>query len=118
MNLLENAMTACVYLVESKGCDSDGLGGATPEWTEGSAFEAAFALAGSEPARRGERDIAEDAYDVYVLRDVPLGFHDVFRRITDGAVFRALSNGADSITPVGAALDLRRVRAERWSLPT
>lgn len=117
MNLLENAMTPCVRLVESKGCDSDGLGGATPEWTEGASFEAAFALAGSKPARRGERDIVEDAYDVYVRRDVPLGFHDAFRRISDGAVFRVLSDGADSVTPAGAGLDLRRVRAERWSLP-
>ena len=117
MSLLENAMTACVRLVALDG-GPDGMGGAAVGWEEGGRFMAAFVRAESKPARRGERDVVDDRYDVTVRRETGLGFHDVFRRVSDGAVFRVVDSGADHRTPDSSSLALSQVRAERWALPS
>lgn len=110
-------MTGCVRLVATEGA-SDGMGGAVVGWREGGRFMAAFARVESKATRRGERDVVSDRYDVTVSRDVALDFHDVFRRISDGAVFRIVDSGVDHQTPASASLALKQVRAERWALPS
>lgn len=117
LSLLEQAMTACVRLV-AEGGGSDGMGGAVTDWREGGRFMATFARVESKPTRRGERDEVSDRYDVTVGRDTALGFHDVFRRISDGAVFRVADSGVDHQTPASSGLALKQVRAERWALPS
>ena len=47
----------------------------------------------------------------------PLSFHDVFRRESDGTIFRATSNGNDKQSPNVGTLDMCQVTAERWELP-
>ena len=54
-------------------------------------------------------------YAVLTPRAVALRFHDVFRRLSDGATFRVLSS--ENHTPPSAGLDLRSVKAERWEVP-
>ena len=110
-------MAACVRLVERDGDLSDGMGGTRSRWIIGDYFEAALALERSVPGRRADGDCANDVYSVLTGRQVALGFHDVFRRLTDGAVFRVTSEGIDDATPTSAGLGLRHVTAERWVLP-
>ena len=116
MSLIQNAMVPCVHLLADGA--SDDMGGASVRWREGGRFMAAFARAESKAARRGERDIAVDSYEITVSRDNPLSFHDVFRRVSDGAVFRVTDSGADRQTPASASMAFKQVRAERWALPS
>ena len=45
-----------------------------------------------------------------------LQFHDVFRRLSDGYVFRVTDNIQDSETPARATFQIGQVHAERWDL--
>ena len=45
-----------------------------------------------------------------------LEYHDVFRRIRDGKIFRVTSDGDDKHTPASANLNMRQVTAEEWSI--
>ena len=117
MSLIKNAMTACVRLIETDGTRSDGMGGVLPVWSEGARFEAALVRDENGEGRTADQARARAVYSVLTGRGVCLEYHDVFRRLSDGAVFRVVAGGTDSQTPPGAGLDLRRARAERWALP-
>ena len=41
-----------------------------------------------------------------------LEYHDVFRRVRDGKIFRVTSDGDDKFTPASTSLDMRQVTAE------
>jgi hypothetical protein len=45
-----------------------------------------------------------------------LQYHDIFRRVEDGKIFRVTSDGDDKKTPESATLNMREVTAEEWSL--
>ena len=117
MSLLEARMSACVRLLERDGAVSDGLGGTAARYVEGPRFEAALVYGGTEAMSVADRKRPRDGYAVLTRRDVALGFHDVFRRVADGAVFRVTSSGRDCATPEAAGLDLRAVKAELWEVP-
>ena len=42
--------------------------------------------------------------------------HDVFKRLSDGAIFRVTSNGSDKQAPTVGTLDMCQVTAEKWEL--
>ena len=46
-----------------------------------------------------------------------LEYHDVFRRLSDGKIFRVTSDGDDVQTPKSATFQFSRVTAEEWELP-
>lgn len=115
MALYETAMVECVKLTKATAGDS--LGGFTTEWTEGERFKAAFVFDGSTSARVAAVQGVTDNYTITVKRSTSLQFHDVFRRLTDGKVFRVTSNGQDRLTPPIATLDMRQVSAEPYELP-
>ena len=115
MSLLTEAMTPCTMLMKS--VISDGYGGYSSSWEEGLQFDAAIVFDKSVQVRASEVQGVTNCYTVTVSRSFVLKFHDVFRRETDGKIFRVTSDGNDSFTPVSAALDMRQVMAEEWKLP-
>ena len=114
MSLLDDYMTPCVLLTKTRV--SDGEGGWTTSWTDGMGFEAAIVLDNSTAARVAERQGVTNLYTVTTSRGFMLDFHDVFRRESDGQVFRVTSNGDDRQTPTSATLDMSQVSAEEWVL--
>lgn len=96
----------------------DGYGGYTTVWVEGAEFEAAIVFNSSMEARRAEASGVSSLYTVTTSRVLTLEYHDVFRRIRDGKVFRVTSDGDDSYTPKSATLDMRQVTAEEFTLAT
>ena len=56
-------------------------------------------------------------YTITTGKAVNLQYHDVFRRVRDGKIFRVTSDGDDKHTPASAALNMRQVTAEEWELP-
>lgn len=114
MSLLSKAMEDCVML--DKTTQADGYGGFISVYTEGAPFSAAITFDTSIQARRAEKEGVTSLYTVTTPRNVVLEFGMVFRRLEDGKIFRVTSDGDDRATPKSAALDMRQVEAEEWSL--
>ena len=113
MSLLDNALEDCVFI--DKLHTPDGEGGYDTQWVEGASFKAAVVLDQSIQAQRAMTEGVTGVYAVTVRRSVRLGYHEVFKRLRDGAIFRVVSKD-DAETPKSAALDARTVKAEEWTL--
>lgn len=114
MSLLSKSMTACTML--TKTAADDGYGGVVTTRTEGESFDAAIVFDTSLQARQAEVQGVTSRYIVTTKREKVLKFHDVFRRKSDGKIFRVTSDGGDKQTPISASLDMMQVTAEEWSL--
>jgi len=116
MSLITEAMTDCTML--DKTTKPDGQGGIERAWTDGAGFKAAVIKDSSMQARIAEKQGVTELYTVTVAKGIDLDFHDVFRRESDGAIFRVTSNQTDSETPERATFQIGQVTAEKWVLPT
>lgn len=116
MSLLSEALEECTML--TKSVINDGYGGYTTTWTEGAVFDAAIVFDTSIQARTAEAQGVSSRYTVTTKRIMHLEYHDVFRRNSDGKIFRVTSDGDDKYTPASATLDMRQVTAEEYALPS
>lgn len=114
MSLLHEAMENCIML--DKRTVEDGYGGYITEYVEGVEFDAAITFDTSIEARRAEAEGVSSRYTVTTERVLVLQYHDVFRRVRDGKIFRVTSDGDDKYTPESATLDMRQVTAEEWQV--
>lgn len=94
----------------------DGLGGWNVVWTDGAEFRANIDKTSTLDALIAEKEGITELYTITVNRDVPLEFHDIIERVSDGQIFRITSNVTDSKSPVFSAVDMGQVRAEAWHL--
>lgn len=116
MSLLTDQMADCVYLIKIPNSD-DGYGGYWTEWQEGVKFKAAISFDDSIEARTAEKQGVTSIYTITVNKAMMLDYHDVFKRLEDGKIFRVTSDGDDKFTPNSSSLDMRVVTAEEWRLP-
>ena len=114
MSLLDEAMSECVFL--NKHVEKDGYGGYITTWEEGAEFSCAIVVNTSIEAKIAEKQGVTSLYTVTVNKEMMLEYHDVFRRKSDGKVFRVTSDGDDKFTPASAGLNMRQVTAEEWPL--
>lgn len=114
MSLLDQAMDKCIYLNKTK--ESDGYGGYIDAYSDGVKFNAAIVFDTSIEARVGEKQGVTSLYTVTTEKSMVLEYHDVFRRVRDGKVFRVTSDGDDKYTPASASLNMRQVTAEEFVL--
>ena len=114
MSLLNEAMEQCTML--DKKTVSDGRGGWNVQWIEGAVFQAAITFDTSMEARTAEAQGVKSLYTVTTQKSLNLQYHDVFRRGSDGKIFRVTSDGDDKKTPESAGLNMRQVGAEEWVL--
>ena len=115
MSLLSEAMERCIRI--NKTTEDDGYGGERTVWTDGAHFDAAIVFDSSIEARVAQAQGVTSTYTVTTTKDRMLEYHDVFRRVSDGKVFRVTSDGDDKYTPASATLNMRQVTAEEWKLP-
>ena len=114
MSLMDTMMEGMILLEKHRV--SDGEGGVVTQWTEGAHFDAALSFDLSTQARAAMTQGEISRYTVFTRRSMVLGYHDVFKRLSDGKIFRVTSDGDDKRTPPTAGLDLRAVSAEEWRL--
>ena len=114
MSLLDEALEPFVMM--DKTSVPDGYGGFTRGWKEGAGFNAAAVKDTSMEARIGAQQGVTGVYTITTPRSVKLEYHDVFKRVSDGKIFRSTSDGDDSATPRSASLDMRNVAAEEFEL--
>lgn len=115
MSLLSEAMESCQMLDKTKA--PDGYGGYINTWTEGVTFNAAITFDTSIQARIADKQGVSSLYVVTTLKNLTLEYHEVFKRLRDGKIFRVTSDGDDKYTPESASLNMRQVTAEEWELP-
>ena len=115
MSLLTEAMEKCVLM--NKTSIPDGYGGRIETWAESSfTFLAAIVFDTSMEARVAEKQGVTSLYTVTTEKNVTMQYHEVFKRLRDGKIFRVTSDGDDRFTPKSSSLDMRQVTAEEWSL--
>lgn len=114
MTLIDTFKEPCV-LMEKKRV-SDGEGGWTTTWVDGAAFDAAIVRDTTLAARVAEKEGVSNVYTVTTDTNARPEFHDVFKRVSDGQVFRVTSNGDDMRTPDVATFSFEQVSAEEWKL--
>ena len=112
MSLLTQAMEDVVMLEKKRV--PDGEGGFTTSWADGVQFKAAINFDSSMEARTAEKAGVTSLYTVTVPLNCKLEYHDSFRRLRDGKVFRVTSDGDDKITPTVASFKFAQVTAEEW----
>ena len=115
-NLLGQMMDECRILNHVR--TDDGLGGYTDTWTEGATFKAAIAKNDSIEQQIAEKQGITEAFTVVVKDSFTLDYHDVFKRISDNAVFRVTSRTKDSTAHPASTVRIAKVTAERWVLPS
>ena len=114
MSLIDCMMSPCMFMVPKREPDSSG--GFNTTWEPGDAFMAAINRDTSTEARIAEAAGTVKAYTVTVHRDVHLKYHDVIKRVSDGAIFRITSDNGEKQTPRCTALDMAQSTAEAWRL--
>ena len=114
VSLLDAGMEACIKL--DKTTENDGYGGYNIIWREGFTFDCAITFDTSMQARTAEQAGVTSLYTVTTRKNLTLEYHDVFRRVRDGKVFRVTSDGDDKYTPESATLNMRQVTAEEYIL--
>lgn len=116
MSLLEEAMDECRFLDKTRV--PDGYGGVKIHWSNGAQFPAAITFDTSMQSRIAGAQGVSSRYTVTTRKDLTLEYHDVFKRIRDGKIFRVTSDGDDKATPASATLNMRQVTAEEWEIPS
>lgn len=114
MSLLESAMTECVLYDRQRV--PDGEGGYVVDFAENAHFMAAITFDSSVEARIAEKSGVTSVYTVTLDKSVPIEYHDVFKRLSDGKIFRVTSDGGDKKTPPSASFQVQQITAEEWSI--
>ena len=114
MSLLDTMKEPCVML--DKATVSDGMGGFIVTWNEGAAFEAIIRKDSTPEVRVAEQQGVNEMFTVIVNKTLPLQYHDVFKRLSDNAIFRLTSNTLDSAAPEHSTVPIAKATAERWRL--
>lgn len=114
MSLLSEAMEDCTMI--DKTTAPDGYGGIAPKWVDGATFRAAITFDSSMPARVASVQGVQSLYTIVTEKNINLQYHDIFRRDSDGKIFRVTSDGDDRATPASASLNMRVVTGEEWEL--
>jgi hypothetical protein len=115
MSLVDEFKAPCVMLDKQR--KPDGEGGFITTWIEGAKFVAAITYSTSIEARLAEKQGVTSRYTVTTDKKIALEYHDVFRRLYDGKIFRVTSDGDDVRSPERASFSMAVVTAEEWELP-
>lgn len=113
--LFETFMKPCVKMI--KTMVSDGEGGQIETWTDGNAFNAAIVFNNSTEAKAADKATETPTFTITTQTDIPLNYYDVFKRVSDGKIFRLISSGEDLKTPDVATFKFKQFKAEEWRLP-
>ena len=115
VSLLTKMMEPCQILNHVR--TDDDFGGYTDAWTPGAKFLAAIGKDNSPVQKVAEKEGLAEAFTVVVDQSFSLDFHDVFKRLSDDAVFRVTSRTTDSTAHKASTVKIAVVTAERWVLP-
>lgn len=105
----------CILFVKTR--TPDGQGGFAPVYVDGITFSASWEYESSPQVLVAEQEGANRIYRIYVDKNLELDFHEAFKRISDGQVFRVTNSGQGRHTPASSFLNKRLIEVEKWTLP-
>ena len=114
--LIDASMVDVVMMERDRVPDGEG-GWIASGWKETVSFKAAISFDTSMQARRAEKEGVTSLYTITTAKNAKLEYHDVFKRLEDGKIFRVTSDGDDIVTPDFATFSFSQVTAEEWELP-
>ena len=114
-NLLTQMMEECKILNHVR--TDDPYGGYKETWTEGATFQSAIAKNQTTEQQIAEKQGISESFTVVVAEGFTLDYHDAFKRVKDGEIFRVTSRTADSVAHPQSTVRIAKVTAERWSPP-
>lgn len=112
MTLIDAFKEACT--LQERVRVPDGEGGWATRWADGPRFMAAIVLDSTMNARIAEAEGVTGVYTVTTDKNVPMVFHDAFKRDSDGKVFRVTK--VNDSTPDVASFQFNQYQAEEWEL--
>ena len=111
MNLLKQAMES--FKVMNHVRTDDEFGGYLDTWTEGATFKAAIAKNASVEQLVAEQQGVAESFTIVTGLDITLDYHDVVKRVSDGAYFRITSKTVDSTAHPASTVKIAKVTAEK-----
>ena len=115
MSLIGSMMEKCVYINHTR--TDDAYGSSVDAWTDGSQFDAAIIKNSTTEATIAEKQGVTEIFTVVTNKSFLLDYHDVFRRVSDGQIFRVTGKAKDSEAPEASTVKIAKVTAEKWVLP-
>lgn len=115
MSLLDSMAEECRIMNHIR--EDDDVGSSIDYWTEGSRFMATIVKDSTTQATIAERQGISEIFTVIVKSSMALDYHDVFRRVSDGQIFRVTGTTLDNQAPQASTVRIAKVTAERWALP-
>ena len=115
LTLIEQMMEECCILNHIR--EDDPYGSSTDTWQDGSKFRASIIKNSTTEATIAEKQGISEIFTVVHYKSFSLDYHDVFRRLSDGQIFRVTSNTKDSTAPEASTVKIAKVTAEKWVLP-
>ena len=111
MNLLTQAMEDFRIMNHSR--TDDDFGGYEETWTEGATFKAAIGKNTSAEQLVAEQQGVAESFTVVTGLGITLDYHDIIKRLSDGAYFRVTSRTVDSTAHPASTVKIAKVTAER-----
>lgn len=115
MSLMDAYTTECVLLTLTHVPDP--VGGYKRKWADGAHFDAAWEYESAPEITVAEQEGVNRTYRIYVDKTLDLEYHEAFRRVDDGQVYRVTNPGTDRKTPNTSRLNKRLIEVEKWALP-
>ncbi len=112
--LIDDAMTPCVMIDKKRVPDKEG--GVITQYVESAEFMAAIDYDTSIQAKTAGQLGVTSLYKVIIPKGVVLGYHDIFKRLSDGQIFRITDKSGVKQTPKMASFQVQKISAEEWSL--
>ena len=116
LSLLDSMMEKCIILNHVR--EDDPYGSVVETWTDGATFDATIIKNSTTEAMIAERQGVSEIFTVVVKKGITLEYHDAFRRVSDGQIFRVTSNVTDSAAPDASTVKIAKITAEKWVLPS
>lgn len=114
MSLLDSMMEKCAIMNHIRL--DDPYGSSTDTWSQGATFDATIIKNSTTEALIAEQQGVSELFTVVVYKGFALDYHDVFKRLSDGQIFRVTSNVKDSEAPEVSSVQIAKVTAEKWVL--
>lgn len=116
LNLLFSMMEECRFLNHIR--EDDEYGSSSEYWTDGSKFMATITKNSTTEAVIAEREGVTEIFTVVVKTGTNLDYHDVFKRLSDGQIFRVTGKTVDSEAPGASTVKIAKTTAEKWVIPS
>lgn len=115
LNLLDSMAEECRIMNHIR--EDDDVGSSVDYWAEGSKFSATIVKNSTTEAVIAEREGITEIFTVVTRKGFRLDFHDVFKRLSDGQIFRVTGTNRDNEAPDASTVKIAKVTAEKWVLP-